>query len=160
MVSKHFKNFIYFSFGCTGFSLLCGLFSSYSSRATLQSWCVGFSLQWLHLLQRTGPRVSQSSSYCACALEHRLNSHITWGLVSPQHVGSSRTRAQTHFSCIGKWIPHHCTTREVLNRQIKKKIPFCLFLLLFPIFWEVGHRGSCCDLCRRGFCLCSPLGVL
>ena len=24
-----------------------------------------------------------------------------------------------------------------------------LFLLLFPIFWEVGHRGSCCDLCRR-----------
>ena len=31
---------------------------------------------------------------------------------------------------------------------------------LFPIFWEVGHRGSCCDLCRRVFCLCSPLGVL
>ena len=24
----------------------------------------------------------------------------------------------------------------------------------------VGHRGSCCDLCRREFCLCSPLGVL
>ena len=23
----------------------------------------------------------------------------------------------------------------------------CLFLLLFPIFWEVGHRGSCCDVC-------------
>ena len=23
-------------------------------------------------------------------------------------------------------------------------------LLLFPIFWEVGHRGSCCGLCRRG----------
>ena len=35
-----------------------------------------------------------------------------------------------------------------------------LFLLLFPIFWEVGHRGSYCDLCRRVFCLCSPLGVL
>ena len=33
-------------------------------------------------------------------------------------------------------------------------------LLLFPIFWEVGYRGSCCDLCRRVFCLCSPLGVL
>src|SRR5574337_493560 len=33
-------------------------------------------------------------------------------------------------------------------------------LLLFPIFWEVGHRGSCCDVCRRVFCLCSPLGVL
>ena len=36
--------------------------------------------------------------------------------------------------------------------------PICLFLLLFPIFWEVGHRGSCCDLCWRVFCLCSPLG--
>ena len=36
----------------------------------------------------------------------------------------------------------------------------CLFLLLFPVFWEVGHRGSCCDLCRRVFWLCSPLGVL
>ena len=23
-------------------------------------------------------------------------------------------------------------------------------MLLFPIFWEVGHRGSCCDLCQRG----------
>ena len=33
-------------------------------------------------------------------------------------------------------------------------------LLLFPIFWEVGHRGSCCDLCRRAFCLCSPPAVL
>jgi len=38
--------------------------------------------------------------------------------------------------------------------------PICLFLLLFPIFWEMGHRGSCCDVCRRVFCLCSPLGVL
>ena len=35
-----------------------------------------------------------------------------------------------------------------------------LFLLLFPIFWEVGHRGSCYDLCLRVFCPCSPLGVL
>ena len=24
----------------------------------------------------------------------------------------------------------------------------------------VGHRGSCCDLCWRVFCLCSPLRVL
>ena len=23
-----------------------------------------------------------------------------------------------------------------------------------------GHRGSCCDICQRVFCLCSPLGVL
>ena len=36
----------------------------------------------------------------------------------------------------------------------------CLFLLLFPLLWEVGHRGSCRDLCQRVFCLCFPLGVL
>ena len=35
-----------------------------------------------------------------------------------------------------------------------------LFLLSFPLLWEVGHRGSCCDLCQRVFCLCFPLGVL
>ena len=29
----------------------------------------------------------------------------------------------------------------------------CLFLLLFPLLWEVGHTGSCCGLCQRVFCL-------
>ena len=24
----------------------------------------------------------------------------------------------------------------------------CLFLLLFSLLWEVGNRGSCCDLCQ------------
>ena len=28
-----------------------------------------------------------------------------------------------------------------------------LFIFAFPIFLEVGHRGSCCDLCQRMFCL-------
>ena len=31
---------------------------------------------------------------------------------------------------------------------------------LFPLLWEVGLRGSCCDLCQIVFCLCSPPGVL
>ena len=29
-------------------------------------------------------------------------------------------------------------------------------LFLFPLFKEVGHRGSCCDLCQTVFCLCFP----
>ena len=35
-----------------------------------------------------------------------------------------------------------------------------LFLLLFPLLWEVGHKGSCYSLHQRVFCLCFPLGVL
>ena len=35
------------------------------------------------------------------------------GLVVPQHVGSSRARAQTHIPCIGRRILNHCATREV-----------------------------------------------
>jgi len=36
-----------------------------------------------------------------------------------------------------------------------------LFIFAFrEIFWEVGRRESCCDLCQRVFCLCFPLGVL
>ena len=28
--------------------------------------------------------------------------------------------------------------------------------ILFPLLWELGHRGSCCNLCRRVFCLFFP----
>ena len=34
------------------------------------------------------------------------------GLVALQHVGSSRTRAQTRVPCTGRWILNHCATRE------------------------------------------------
>ena len=35
------------------------------------------------------------------------------GLVAPQHVGSSRTKARTRVPCIGRRILNHCATREV-----------------------------------------------
>jgi len=45
--------------------------------------------------------------------------------------------------------------------KVLSLIRFHLFILfLFPLLWEVGHRGSFCDLCQRVFCLCFPLGVL
>ena len=51
-------------------------------------------------------------------------------------------------------------TLLIVSFVVQKLRSICLFLLLFPIFLEMGHRGSCCGLCRRVFCLCSPLGVL
>ena len=38
--------------------------------------------------------------------------------------------------------------------------PTCLLLFLFPLLKEVGHSGSCFDLCHLVFCLCFPLRVL
>ena len=32
--------------------------------------------------------------------------------------------------------------------------------VLFPFVYEVGQKGSCCDLCHRVFCFCFPLRVL
>ena len=48
----------------------------------------------------------------------------------------------------------------ILQKLLSLIMPICLFFLLFPVLWEVGHRGSCCDLCQRVFCLCFPLGVV
>ena len=55
-------------------------------------------------------------------------------------------------------------TLLIVSFVVQKLLSFIrahLFIFaLFPVFWDVGHRGSCCDLCQRVFCLCSPLGVL
>ena len=34
----------------------------------------------------------------------------------------------------------------VVQKLLSYLGPICLFLLLFPLLWEVSHRGSCCDL--------------
>ena len=33
-------------------------------------------------------------------------------------------------------------------QKLLSLIRFHLFSFLFPLFWEVSHRGSCCDLCQ------------
>ena len=43
-------------------------------------------------------------------------------------------------------------TLLIVSFVVQKLLSFIrshlFILLLFPVFWEVGHRGSCCDLCQ------------
>ena len=83
-------------------------------------WCAGFSLQWLLLLRSTG---SRRMGFSSCGAQAQLlwlagskaQAQYLWhtGLVAPQHVGSSRIRAQTRVPCIGRRILNHCAIREV-----------------------------------------------
>ena len=45
------------------------------------------------------------------------------GLVAPQHVASSQTRAQTRVPCIGRRILNHCATREAPELFSKAVVP-------------------------------------
>ena len=68
------------------------------------------------------------------------------GLVVPQRVGSSQTRARTRVPCIGRQILNHCTTREV------PRIAFFFFLKMFSGFiylFIFGCVGS--SFPREGF---------
>ena len=110
--------FIYFIFGCGGSSLLHAGFSLVvASGGSSSLRCAGFSLRWLLLLRSPGFRLSGFSSCGTWAQQ-------LWsmGLISPQHVGSFRTRAQTRVPCIGRWIFNHCATREAPTVFILKSI--------------------------------------
>ena len=65
------KKFYIFIYGCAGYLLLQGLFSSCSKQggATLQLQYAGFSLWWLLLLQNTG---SKHVSFSSCGLWAQL----------------------------------------------------------------------------------------
>ena len=72
---------------------------------------VGFSLQWLLLLQSMGSRYTTFSSCGTWAQQlwlasSRIQAQQLWstGLVTPRHVGSSLTKDQTHVPCIGRRI--------------------------------------------------------
>ena len=81
--------------------------------------CAGFLLQWLLLLRSTGSRCVGFSSCGMRAQQLQLmgsreQAQQLWrtGLVTPRHVGSSQTRAQTCVPCTGRRILKHCATRE------------------------------------------------
>ena len=55
-----------------------------------------------------GARASHCGGFSCCGAQAQQ----LWrrGLVTPRHVGSSWTRAQTHVPCVGRRILNHCTT--------------------------------------------------
>ena len=77
-----------------------------ASRGYSSLRCAGFSLWWILLVWSTG---SRHVGFSRCGTWAQQLWHT--GLVAPQHVGSSRTRARTCVPCIGRRIPNHCATR-------------------------------------------------
>lgn len=101
-----------FLLGCTGSSLLCQAFSSYSElEATFHcsaqaSHYSGFSCSGAQALGHTG-----FSSWSLMAQEPGLAAVVF--LVAPCHVESSQTRDSSHVPCTGRRILIHWSTREV-----------------------------------------------
>ena len=139
-------SFDLFIFGCIGSSLLCvGFLQLRGAGVTLccsaqASHCSGFSCcaeHGLHQLWLAGFRAQ------AQQLWHR-------GLVAPQHVGSSWTRARTCVPCIGRQILNRCATGEVLrnysntgimylrNQNGHSKPFFFFFFFFWPRRWPCG----------------------
>ena len=118
-----------FSFRCVGSSLLCAGFSLVAASG-------GYSLLQCADFFCCGARALGAWAQQLCLAGSRAQTQQLGrtGLVAPQHVGSSRTRAQTRVPCIGRRILNHCATREALPSSLLKSqtttcnIFFCLEL--------------------------------
>ncbi|XP_060263967.1 uncharacterized protein LOC105605487 [Ovis aries] len=69
--------------------------------------------------------------------------------------GASRTRRWKHPRLLSAGAPHPTRRRQRRRRwRWRWWRRRCLLSgAVGPEFWEVDHRGSCCDLCLRVFCL-------
>ena len=66
------------------------------------------------------------------------------------------------FSPILKAAFSPCFTPSCSVQKVLSLIRSRLFIFVFSstLFWEVGHRESCCYLYQRVFCLCFPLSFI
>ena len=101
-----FNNVIYFWL-CWVFIAVWAFLQLRQAGATLQLQCACFSLQWLLLLQSTGPRALRLQQLQLPVSRAQAQQLGCMGLAALQHVGSSQIRDQTRFSCIGRQILHH-----------------------------------------------------
>ena len=126
-----FLNFIYLFLAALGLRCCAWAFSSCSERGMLFVVVRRLPVAVASLVAEHGLQ--------ACRLQQlwlagsRVQAQQLWrtGLVALRHVGSSRTRAQTHVPCIGRWILNHCATREV---PIGLAFTFRLFIHFELIF--------------------------
>ena len=98
------KIYLLIILGCTGSLLLYLLYCYFLLHY------VGFSVQWLLLLQSRGFR-SCGLQALECGLSIWAEGQQAW---LPHSICdlSSQTRDRTHVSFIGRWILNHWTTRE------------------------------------------------
>ena len=120
--------FIYLFLAALGLCWALGLSLFAVSGGYSSLWFMGFSLRWLLLLWSTGSR-SAGSSNCGAQPQQlwlvgsRVQAQQLWrmGLVALQHVGSSRTRAQTCVPCIGRRILNHSRETPLQFLKIENK---------------------------------------
>ena len=106
---RHFFLINLFIFGCVGSSFLC--------KGFLQLRRVGAALH------RSAWAPHYRGLSCCRAQAPDVQAQQLWltGLVAPQHVGSSQTRARTRVPCIGRQILNHCATREAHREDVFKQ---------------------------------------
>ena len=67
---------------------------------------------------------------------------VAHGLVALQHVASSRTRARTRVSCIGRRILNHCATRETHINIFYIAVSFSEIVLITTKQFSIHYFSS------------------
>ena len=149
------------------------------SRGSSRGWNLGL-LHWTSLVAQTVKRLSTMRETWVPSLGREDRWRRKWQ--STPVLLPGKPHGQRSLVGNFSWDLKVSDTTEQLHFHFFSHSKGCLFTLLIVSFVVQkllslirshlfifafissilggGSRGSCCDLCRRVFCLCSPLGVL